>query len=131
MIKNYVVSPFEDFKIVVRIFKISSQSVIKEFANFFSRSSLSINNLSQYLVSLASLYETCILLIKSFLDEPPTASSIFAQTDVPLLRIWEHNPLSIFFFFKCRYSFTIRNPNLYDLSNIRFSCFNELLIIHF
>src|SRR5258705_10575776 len=100
MIKNYVVSPFEDFKIVVRIFRISSQSVINEFANFFSRSSLSINNLSQYLVSLASLYETCILLIKSFLDEPPTASSIFAPTDVPLLRIWEHRPLSIFFFFK-------------------------------
>ena len=54
MIKNYAAPSFEDFKIVVRIFKISSQSVIKEFANFFSRSSLSINNLSQYLVSLAS-----------------------------------------------------------------------------
>src|SRR5258705_11539340 len=100
MIKNYAVPPFEDFKIIVWIFKISSQSVIKEFANFFSRSSLSINNLSQYFVSLTSLYENCILLIKSFLDEPPITSSVFAPTDVPLLRIWEHKPLSIFFFFK-------------------------------
>jgi hypothetical protein len=55
MINNYKFRPFEDFNIVVNILNISPQSSINESANFFSRMPLSLNNISQYLVSLASL----------------------------------------------------------------------------
>jgi hypothetical protein len=44
---------------------------------------VSVSNLIQYFVSLASLYEMVRLAKKSFLLCPPIASSIFAPIDVP------------------------------------------------
>ena len=89
---------FVEFNMAIIIFIISSQSTIKDFAIFTSKSSMSLSSLNQYPVSLASLYAISNLSANSFRDDPPTGSSTLAPMEVPLFNNCTHKSLSTFIF---------------------------------
>ena len=107
---------FDVVIILLIILHNSSQSLCIELKASFLIYSVLFNIFSQYSVSLASLYEIESLLIKSFFDCPPRASSILAPIDVPLLKTCFDKIYSFLNIVKYLYKLTIRIENLKDLS---------------
>ena len=96
-----------DFKIVVNIFSISTQSAKIVFISMSDKKSVALSNLSQYLVSVVSFNAIEILEMKSALLCACCASATFAPILVPERKSCLESTNSFFLSERYLYSLTI------------------------